>query len=186
VVGDFTELPFEDNSFALVVFDPPHRFGLKDSWFLKRYGTYDTREEMLDNIVRGFAECMRVLKPDGVLVFKWSEIQIPTPDIIKAIGYQPLFGHHSGKKSNTNWLCFMKDEPTLSQDEPTLNQADRKTEPTISKMEQVEITADDFNEDDESCENCRWFNPMKSLGCNLDEDECYYSPKDEPQTERSE
>ena len=58
-----------------------------------------------------------------------------------------------------------------------------KTEPTISKMEQVEITADDFNEDDESCEKCRWFNPMKNLGCNLDDDECYYSPKDEPQTE---
>ena len=58
-----------------------------------------------------------------------------------------------------------------------------QTEPTISKMEQVEITADDFNEDDESCENCRWFNPMKSLGCNLDDDECYYSPKDEPQTD---
>jgi hypothetical protein len=28
----------------------------------------------------------------------------------KAIGYQPLFGHHSGKKMNTNWLCFMKEE----------------------------------------------------------------------------
>jgi SAM-dependent methyltransferase len=110
IIGDFTELPFDDNTFALVVFDPPHRFGLKDSWFLKRYGTYDTQEEMLDNIVRGFAECMRVLKPDGVLIFKWSEVQIPTPDIIKAIGYKPLFGHHSGKKSNTNWLCFMKED----------------------------------------------------------------------------
>ena len=108
VVGDFTELPFEDNTFSLVVFDPPHRFGLKDSWIMKRYGTYQTKEEMLDNISRGFSECMRVLKPDGVLVFKWAEIQIPTPEIIKAIGYQPLFGHHSGKKSNTNWLCFMK------------------------------------------------------------------------------
>lgn len=108
VIGDFTNLPFEDNTFSLVVFDPPHRFGLKDSWIMKRYGTYDNKEEMLDNIVRGFAEGMRVLKHGGVLVFKWSEIQIPTPEIIKAIGHQPLFGHHSGKKMNTNWLCFMK------------------------------------------------------------------------------
>lgn len=109
VVGDFTALPFEDNAFSLVVFDPPHCWGLLNtSWTAKRYGTYDSKEEMLDNITKGFAECMRVLKPDGVLVFKWSEIQIPTPEIIKAIGYQPLFGHHSGKKSNTNWLCFMK------------------------------------------------------------------------------
>jgi SAM-dependent methyltransferase len=109
VVGDFKELPFEDNSFSLVVFDPPHRWGLKDSWFKKRYGTYDTKEEMMDNLVKGFNECMRVLKPYGVLVFKWSEIQIPTPEIIKAFGSQPLFGHHSGKKMNTNWLCFMKE-----------------------------------------------------------------------------
>ena len=110
VVGDFTDLPFEDNTFSLVVFDPPHKFGLnQSSWIAKSYGTYDTKEEMLDNIVRGFSECMRVLKPDGVLVFKWSEVQIPTPEIIKAIGHQPLFGHHSGKKMNTNWLCFMKD-----------------------------------------------------------------------------
>ena len=113
VVGDFKELPFEDNTFSLVVFDPPHRYGLSESWILKRYGTYDTKEEMLDNIVQGFRECMRVLRPDGVLVFKWAEIQIPTPDIIKAIGYKPLFGHHSGKKSNTNWLCFMKLEGDL-------------------------------------------------------------------------
>jgi ubiquinone/menaquinone biosynthesis C-methylase UbiE len=108
VVADFKDLPFEDNTFSLVVFDPPHRYGLKESWIMKRYGTYDSEEEMLDNIVRGFHECMRVLKPDGVLVFKWAELQIPTPEIIKAIGVQPLFGHHSGKKSNTNWLCFMK------------------------------------------------------------------------------
>lgn len=109
VVGDFTDLPFEDNTFSLVVFDPPHRYGLKDSWILKKYGTYDNKEEMFDNIVRGFSECMRVLKPDGVLVFKWSEVQFPTAEIIKALGHEPLFGHHSGKKMNTNWLCFMKE-----------------------------------------------------------------------------
>lgn len=109
VVADFTDLPFEDNTFSLVVFDPPHRYGLKNSWFLKRYGTYDSEDEMLDNIVRGFRECMRVLKPDGVLVFKWSEIQIPTRTIINAFGSQPLFGHRSGKKSNTHWMCFMKE-----------------------------------------------------------------------------
>ena len=109
IVGDFTELPFDDDTFELVVFDPPHRYGLKDSWMLKRYGTYDSREEMMRNITEGFNECMRVLKPYGVLIFKWAEIQIPTSDIIKEIGFTPLFGHHSGKRMNTNWLCFMKE-----------------------------------------------------------------------------
>ena len=64
----------------------------------------------MDDVAKGFREGMRVLKPDGVLIFKWSEVQIPTPEIISAFGYKPLFGHHSGKKSNTNWLCFMKEE----------------------------------------------------------------------------
>lgn len=56
----------------------------------------------------GFRECMRVLKPDGVLIFKWAETQIPAADVWKAIGERPLFGHHSGKKSQTFWGCFMK------------------------------------------------------------------------------
>lgn len=108
VVADFTDLPFDDETFSLVVFDPPHRFGLKNSWIRKKYETYDDAGEMMYNIVRGFRECMRVLKPDGVLVFKWAEIQISTAELIKAVGYTPLFGHRSGKKMGTHWLCFMK------------------------------------------------------------------------------
>ena len=106
---DFTALPFADNSFSLVVFDPPHIQGLGDnSWAKKAYGSLgENWEKMLHD---GFSECMRVLKPNGVLVFKWSETQIPTPKIIKALGQQPLFGHRSGKKMNTNWLCFMKED----------------------------------------------------------------------------
>ena len=33
---------------------------------------------------------------------------VPARELINAIGMEPLFGHHSGKKSNTHWLCFMK------------------------------------------------------------------------------
>jgi hypothetical protein len=51
---------------------------------------------------------MRVLKPDGVLIFKWSEYDIPADKVWKAIGQKPLFGHHSGKKSRTFWACYMK------------------------------------------------------------------------------
>ncbi len=72
VVGDFTHIPYEDNSFALVVFDPPHLTGAKEtSWLVKKYGKLGQNwEKMLRD---GFRECMRVLKPDGVLIFKWSE-----------------------------------------------------------------------------------------------------------------
>ena len=107
VVCDFTNLPFEDASFYLVVFDPPHLTGAKETaWLVKRYGLLDDNwPKMLHD---GFCECMRVLKPDGVLIFKWSEHDIPAQKVWDAIGQKPLFGHHSGKKSQTFWGCFMK------------------------------------------------------------------------------
>lgn len=57
---------------------------------------------------RGFAECFRVLDDDGVLIFKWSEVQIPLKEILPLAPYPPLFGNRSGKNNNTHWLCFMK------------------------------------------------------------------------------
>lgn len=107
VVCDFTNLPFEDNSFALVVFDPPHLTGAKETaWLVKKYGKLG--ENWPKMLCDGFCECMRVLKPDGVLIFKWSEYDIPAQMVWDAIGQKPLFGHHSGKKSTTFWGAFMK------------------------------------------------------------------------------
>lgn len=104
---DFTDLPFEDNSFALVIFDPPHIVNLKEnSWMRKSYGSLDGDWKPM--IRKGFHECMRVLKPDGVLIFKWSDISVSTREIINVIGHEPLFGHRSGRKMNTHWMCFMK------------------------------------------------------------------------------
>lgn len=107
MVCDFTELPFEDNSFSLVVFDPPHIPGLKEtSWTRKAYGSLEGDwQKMLHD---GFYECMRVLKVGGVLVFKWSDVSISTREVMKIFGQEALFGHRSGKKSNTHWMCFMK------------------------------------------------------------------------------
>lgn len=107
IVCDFTALPFDDETFCLVVFDPPHLIWAKETaWMVKKYGKLDEGwPQMLHD---GFLECMRVLKPDGVLIFKWSEHDIPAADVWNAIGQKPLFGHHSGKKSTTFWGCFMK------------------------------------------------------------------------------
>ena len=109
ILCDFTALPFTDCSFSLVVFDPPHLTGAKETaWLVKKYGKLDDSwPQMLHD---GFAECMRVLKPDGVLIFKWSEYDIPAEKVWRAIGQKPLFGHHSGKQSKTFWGCFMKFE----------------------------------------------------------------------------
>lgn len=109
IICDFTSLPFPSNTFSLVIFDPPHKAKLSEkSWLAKRYGKLG--EDWQTVLHGGFCECMRVLKPDGILIFKWSEIEIPSEQVWMAIGQRPLFGHHSGKKSNTYWGCFMKSE----------------------------------------------------------------------------
>ena len=41
-------------------------------------------------------------------MFKWSDISVSTRDILNVIGQDPLFGHRSGRKMNTHWMCFMK------------------------------------------------------------------------------
>ena len=116
VIADFTDMPFEDNTFNLVVFDPPHLLHVGDNaWMKKKYGKLPADWKPV--IHDGFWECMRVLKPGGTLIFKWSEIDIATREVINAIGTEPLFGHRSGKKMGTHWLCFMKFEAREAQEE---------------------------------------------------------------------
>lgn len=106
---DFTDLPFPNGAFRLVVFNPPHIENLSENaWMRKAYGSLDGEWKQM--IRKGFDECMRVLKPEGVLIFKWSDISISTREILNVIGQEPLFGHRSGKKMNTHWMCFMKFE----------------------------------------------------------------------------
>jgi SAM-dependent methyltransferase len=104
----FTDLPFPDNSFALVVMDPPHvqREEMLGN-ITKRYGCLngDWREMLR----KGFSECFRVLRPEGTLIFKWSSVQFALKDILPlALPHKPLFGHQSGKRMNTHWVAFLK------------------------------------------------------------------------------
>ena len=110
IIADFTCLPFEDNTFYHVVFDPPHLIqGGDNAWMVKKYGKLnkDTWKQVLHD---GFLECMRVLKPYGTLIFKWNETQIPVNDVIAAIGARPLYGNRSGKQGKTHWMAFIKVE----------------------------------------------------------------------------
>lgn len=110
IIADFTNLPFENNKFHLVVFDPPHLDNLGDkSYMAKKYGKLFPGWE--DYIKMGFLECMRVLKPNGTLIFKWNEHRIKTRRIIEVIGEKPLFGHPTGQNGKTIWMTFMKPEP---------------------------------------------------------------------------
>ena len=105
VVGDFRKIPFSDSSFDLVVFDPPHLIhGGANSWLVKKYGKLN-KDTWKQDLKQGFEECMRVLKGNGVLLFKWNEEQIKTKEVFEAFGQQPILGD---KRSKTRWSVFIK------------------------------------------------------------------------------
>jgi hypothetical protein len=107
-VMDFRAIPYPDESFQCVVFDPPHMLNLSEkSWMRKKYGVLD-KETWRDDISKGFGECFRVLKTDGTLIFKWNEVSIPLKEILTLTPYKPVLGHPSGKRMGTHWVLFIK------------------------------------------------------------------------------
>lgn len=127
IQADFTSMPYPDGIFAMVVFDPPHLLrNVGKSKFADIYGSLNSKaspsgyqmtkygalgnadwREILRN---GFTECFRVLKPGGFLIFKWNETDIKVSEILKLTPEKPVFGHISGKRANTHWICFMKNQ----------------------------------------------------------------------------
>lgn len=114
VLMDFRSMPFPDDSFHLVAFDPPHlvRAG-KKSWLAAKYGKLS--DDWRDDLRAGFSECFRVLRPHGTLVFKWNETQIKIREVLALTPVPPLFGNTSGRKSGTHWIVFMKPNAEASQ-----------------------------------------------------------------------
>ena len=108
VTADFTEMPYPDNSFAMVVFDPPHLTTCSSGWQKIKYGALDNNWRQV--LSKGFKECFRVLQPGGFLIFKWNEHNIKVSEILKLTTQKPIFGHNSGKRQNTHWICFMKEK----------------------------------------------------------------------------
>ncbi len=107
VVADFTDMPFPDESFWHVVFDPPHIIRNAElGCVTKAYGCLNGDWQSM--LAAGFRECFRVLKPNGTLIFKWCEVQIPLATILSLTEEKPLYGHRSGAKSKTHWIAFVK------------------------------------------------------------------------------
>ncbi|MDE7023205.1 MAG: class I SAM-dependent methyltransferase [Ligilactobacillus sp.] len=105
IQADFRSIPFADETFDLVVFDPPHLIHAgPNSWLAKKYGTLD-KNHWPDDLKRGFDECNRVLKSNSTLIFKWNEDQIKFRDVIKVFGRKPIFGD---RRSKTRWSVFLK------------------------------------------------------------------------------
>ena len=113
LVADFRKMPFENETFYHIVFGPPHFYkGAGATGKIAfQYGLL--KETWKDDLRKGFAECFRVLKPNGTLIFKWCESEIPLKEVLALTDNKPLYGHRSGKKAMTHWVAFIKSNVAL-------------------------------------------------------------------------
>lgn len=90
VVGDFRALPFPDESFYHVIFDPPHLLNAGEKgWLRKKYGKLE-RERWRDDLRRAFAEAWRVMKPGATMQFKWCTEQVPLREVAAMFPDKPI------------------------------------------------------------------------------------------------
>ncbi len=107
VQGNFTDMPFPDNTFTLVVFDPPHMEKLGEGsnlgkFYGKLFGDWECE------LAKAFEECFRILRDNGILIFKWCSIEIPLSRVLALTPHAPMFGHNTGNHAKTHWCVFMK------------------------------------------------------------------------------
>lgn len=112
-IADFRQLPFPDETFTLVNFDPPHLTKAGNtSWLAKKYGVLFTTWE--EDLKAGFEEAFRVLKPEGVFTFKWCSEHISLGRVLELSPYPPLYGTRQGRKNATTFTVFQKPKGKLS------------------------------------------------------------------------
>tara|TARA_R110000822_G_scaffold183684_1_gene323078 strand:- start:9 stop:482 length:474 start_codon:yes stop_codon:yes gene_type:complete len=107
VICDYKDLPFEDNSFKLIVWDIPHI--IKDSGGIinKKYGSLGNNWK--EDTTKAFNSIWSKLDNHGVLIFKYSDLNIKVSEMLNLFPVKCLFGTMSKKAvNNTFWFCFMK------------------------------------------------------------------------------
>lgn len=106
---DFRDLPYLNEEFSLVIFDPPHLIKVGDkSWLALKYGKLNN--DWKEDIKKGFEECFRILKTNGTLIFKWNERDIPLKEILKLSPIEPLIGQITTQNRLTHWIVFFKED----------------------------------------------------------------------------
>jgi SAM-dependent methyltransferase len=108
ILSDFRNMPFANDTFWHVVFDPPHFYKGAGATGRIAFDFGLLSETWRSDIAQGFAECFRVLKTNGTLIFKWCEAEIPLKEVLCLTPVPPLYGHRSGKKALTHWVAFTK------------------------------------------------------------------------------
>lgn len=113
VQADIRDLPFADQSFCLIAYDPPHRVtdgGMEQISGVveQKYGALRSDTWRRD-LRESFDELWRVLRPGGTLTFKWADVHKSHDKVIEQLGQYPLYGVTTEKKrALTKWWVFQK------------------------------------------------------------------------------
>jgi len=110
---DYRDLPYEDGSFNLIVFDPPHAIrgdGMKTLHGVshRKWGCLHA-ETWQEDLRSGFTELWRVLSVGGTLVFKFADESADFKEVLSLAPTDPLFGTSvRDHTSETRWFVFYK------------------------------------------------------------------------------
>jgi len=113
ILADDKNLPFIDKIFDVIVFDPPHVSLGPKSIMASLYGRFSL-QQIRELISLGAREFHRVLKDDGVLLFKWNTHDMSLEKVLHLMGayFVPLFGqrvsYRTKHSSQTFWVCLRK------------------------------------------------------------------------------
>ena len=114
VIGDIRHAPFADETFDLIIFDPPFRSSGVNTKWKDIYGIFDTAD-ILNLIIEGLPEMKRILKKDGILNMKWSPHSISLKRVLALIpaGLTVLLGQQTAFRtkhaSSTYWFTIIKE-----------------------------------------------------------------------------
>jgi SAM-dependent methyltransferase len=114
-VEDYRDLPYEDESFNLIVFDPPHI--IRNDGMKSLNGVSDRKwgnlhaETWQEDLRAGFKELFRVLSSGGTLVLKFADVSAEFDEVLSLTEHDPLFGTSvKDHNTETRWFVFYKDE----------------------------------------------------------------------------
>lgn len=113
-LGDCRHTRFPAGHFDLVVFDPPHMNVGPNSEMAKSYGHFTTYQ-IRDLVRDAFAEFHRILRPDGLVAFKWADHDIRLDSILApVVGFDRLVGVPTAQRTKhssvTYWILLRRTE----------------------------------------------------------------------------
>lgn len=107
IVGSYCDMPFDDETFSLIIWDIPHKLKEDSGLITKKYGHLG--ENWREDTKKGFEECWRVLKKNGTLIFKWCDLDIKVSTMLNLFHTKPKAGTITKKGVNqTYFLIFFK------------------------------------------------------------------------------